>query len=197
MRRLDWTPVPELVTAPADDPVSLAEAKAQCRVDHDDEDAVILGYVRAAAEWVEVNTERQILTATYRLKLPDFCWWSLELPYPPLRSVGSVQYLDAAGVLRTLASSAYDVVTSCMPGRLQLADGQTWPADVKTHPEAVRVTYECGYGGTDATPRRVKQAILLLVGHWYERREAVSEVALASVPMGVDSLLGTASSYRF
>ena len=48
----------------------------------------------------------------------------------------------------------------------------------------VLVTYVAGYGAAaSAVPQRAKQAILLLVGHWYRQREAVGraegEVALA------------------
>jgi uncharacterized phage protein (possible DNA packaging) len=36
---------------------------------------------------------------------------------------------------------------------------------------------------------RVKSAILLLVGHWYENRQAVSEKPGTEVPLGVSALL--------
>jgi uncharacterized phage protein (predicted DNA packaging) len=36
-----------------------------------------------------------------------------------------------------------------------------------------------------------KQAMLLLIGHWYEHRESVTAGASSVVPMGVDALLWT------
>jgi hypothetical protein len=39
-------------------------------------------------------------------------------------------------------------------------------------------------------PLSIQQAMLLLIGHWYEHREAASELPLKSAPLAVDSLLG-------
>jgi uncharacterized phage protein (predicted DNA packaging) len=36
----------------------------------------------------------------------------------------------------------------------------------------------------------IRHALLMLVAHWYENREASTETALQTVPMGVDMLLG-------
>ena len=54
---------------------------------------------------------------------------------------------------------------------------------------AVNVTFVAGYGGASAVPSSFKQAIQLLAGHWYENREAVSEVAFKEVPFAVTCLL--------
>jgi hypothetical protein len=47
-------------------------------------------------------------------------------------------------------------------------------------------------------PQRVKNAILWLVGMWYERRMAADSVSLSEIPFGVKSLLDSAKwgSYR-
>jgi uncharacterized phage protein (predicted DNA packaging) len=38
-------------------------------------------------------------------------------------------------------------------------------------------------------PQKWKQAMLLLIGHWYEHRESVNAGGLTEIPMGVDMLL--------
>lgn len=38
-------------------------------------------------------------------------------------------------------------------------------------------------------PAPLVQAILLVVGHWYNQREAVASVAMTEVPVGVDALV--------
>lgn len=44
----------------------------------------------------------------------------------------------------------------------------------------------------ELVPQRVKQAVLLLVGHWFNAREAVvMGTSVAEVPLGVQALLWT------
>jgi uncharacterized phiE125 gp8 family phage protein len=47
-----------------------------------------------------------------------------------------------------------------------------------------------GYGGSHTVPEPIKQAILLLVGAWFENREAVlTGTIVATLPFAVDALL--------
>lgn len=48
--------------------------------------------------------------------------------------------------------------------------------------------------GADA-PENVKQAMLVLIAHWYRNRESVSEGEMSPVPMAYDSLLSTEKDY--
>jgi len=41
----------------------------------------------------------------------------------------------------------------------------------------------------EAAPRRYDHACLLIIGHWYQTREAVSEVNLQQVPFGARMLI--------
>ncbi len=61
-----------LFTPPTAEPVSLEEAKRHLRVDGNDEDVDILGLITAAREQAERHTRRQLLTATWDLKLDRF-----------------------------------------------------------------------------------------------------------------------------
>jgi hypothetical protein len=50
----------------------------------------------------------------------------------------------------------------------------------------------------DGPPEDLMQAILLLVGHWYENREAsVIGVIPASVPFGLDEIIREHRTYTF
>jgi uncharacterized phiE125 gp8 family phage protein len=88
------------------------------------------------------------------------------------------------------------------PARLVLnGSGRTWPA-LEAIPNAVRVRLEVGYLGPEASsddagetlPKQLRAAILLLLGHLYENREATVEKSLAEIPFGVETLL---RSYRY
>ena len=54
-----------IVTPPAEEPVSLAEAKLHLRVDIADDDALITALISAARQAAETITGRQIVTARW------------------------------------------------------------------------------------------------------------------------------------
>ena len=175
-----------LVTPPAGEPVSLTEARAHLRVSADDEDALIAGYILAARQWVERTTQRKLATQTWDWQLDEFspC---LTPPVSPLQSVTSIQYTDPDGALQTLPSSEYQVDTGSLLARIAPAYGKAWPA-TRAQLHAVTVRLVIGY--STAMPEEFRHAILMLVAHWYENREAIAAPnAGAPVPLGVQSLL--------
>ena len=44
-------------------------------------------------------------------------------------------------------------------------------------------------GGGSALPATLQQAVLMIAGHWYNQREAVSGVQMAEVPYTVQALI--------
>jgi uncharacterized phiE125 gp8 family phage protein len=90
-----------------------------------------------------------------------------------------------------MPSSDYIVVADTEPGIITLARDKTWPTPTLRTVAPIRVRYVAGYGATAASvPSRYKQAILLLVGHWYENREAVNIGNIVNtLPLAVDALL--------
>ena len=59
----------QLITPPAAEPVSLAEAKHHLRVDFDEDDALIQALICAARQSAEMLTQRQLVTARWRMVL--------------------------------------------------------------------------------------------------------------------------------
>lgn len=182
-------PTPTLVSL-SGEPLSLQEAKAFLRVDLADDDALITSLVSAARQWFEVACDRQFCTATWSVSYPDFGCVG-ELPYPPLVSVVSVTYL-VDGTPTALDASTYNVVTGRTPGYIALADGESWPSTVDTHPEAVTVTFTSGYGTASSVPEMVKSGIKLLLAHWYDHRGDAAEV-----PAAVQAIAWAAAAHRF
>lgn len=168
--------------------VTVTEAKAHIRVDISDDDTLISGLIVAANDYAQMYTRRQFVTDTlvqYFTDFPD----EMELLKPPLQSVTTIKYLDTDGNQQTLADSVYDVDTTIEPGIVRLAFNQSWPS-IRNTPNSIIVTYVAGYGDASDVPQMTKQAILLLIGHWYENREdTISGVNIASIPRAVDSLL--------
>lgn len=179
------------VTAPITEPVTLAEAKSHLRVDTTDDDDIITALIQAAREWCEEFQNRSYLEQTWQLWLdawPDDD--EIVLPRPPLQSVTSVKYYDTDDTEYTLDSSNYIVDAYSEPGRIVLAYGKTWPSTTLRPANAVVVEYVAGNSEATSVPQRVKQAILLLVGHWYEHREAVLVGSVSKeIEFAVQSLL--------
>ncbi len=188
---------PELVAAPASEPLSLTELKLHLRVDFTDDDAIITSLGIAARQWFETALDRQLVTATWKVRLPYFVGREIELPYPPLRSVGSIVYKDSGLVNRTLSSAYYTAIINRTPGVVRLNETYSWPV-TGIDPFAVTITFDAGYGAAAAVPDLAKAGIKLLVGAWYENREAVTtNVAMMPVPLGVDSIVAACRAYRF
>ena len=113
----------------------------------------------------------------------------------PARDV-IVKYVDVDGVEQTLAETVYSVNQFRAPGEVGLAYNQSWPP-ARNEQGAIRVTYTAGYNipgtspaGEYPLPAAIRAAMLLLIGNWYENREAVVVGAtVAELPLGVQSLL--------
>jgi uncharacterized phiE125 gp8 family phage protein len=181
----------KVISGPAKEPLSLEEAKRWCRITTDAEDDVVLALVAAARKRVERGTELALITQTVEVVLDGF-WGNcaLELPMPPLQGVVSVQYLDEAGALQTLAADTYKVSTHRRPGRVWLAYGKSWPA-TRAEREAVTVTFTAGFGdaASDLPPNLV-HAVRMLTAHYDRNREAVlAGVISDEVPEGVAALM--------
>lgn len=188
-----------LVTGATVTPVTLAEAKAHLRVDVSDDDALIGALVEAATMHVESITGRGLVSQTWDYSIDAFPAddETITLPRSPVLSVTSITYADAEGDAQTMDSEDYRVISGgADKSRVGLVYGGSWPLTQGiTH--AVTVRFVAGYADGSASPfdngqipAPIRQAILLMVGHWYENRSAsVIGVSVATLPMAVDALL--------
>jgi uncharacterized phiE125 gp8 family phage protein len=183
-----------LTEVPAAEPVTLAEAKAHLRVDSDEEDALIGALIVAARSFVERSLGAALITQGWSYFL-DFWPHSscVTLPIAPVQSIGAVTLHDNAGGTVMLDAGDYAVDLVSQPARLVLKGAA--PPIVTRALNAFEIAFTAGYGDEpDDVPAPLKQALLLLVAHWFERREPVALDATAlEVPLTVASLL---MSYR-
>lgn len=145
------------LTAPAVEPVTLAEMKAHLRVEITDDDDLIQGLTAAAREQVEDVTGRRLITQQWRLFLDRFTkedlyfltfgplmWrtaidrasnhikdedvrW-LRLPYAPVATVEKLTTVDANGASEDAVLADLVVIdTASVPARLVLQDTASWP----------------------------------------------------------------------
>lgn len=177
----------QLLTAPTSQPVSLEVAKEHLRIAPDDTylDVEVGRLIRAATASAEKITQRAIAVQSWRLILDRFPKGAILIPKPPLKSVEAIAYTDASGADQVLDEGAYVVNPFGLIGQVTPSMGKCWPA---TAPQAMslRVDFTAGY---DSAPEDVVAAILLMVGHLDQNREAVTTGAVSVVPLGVDALL--------
>jgi len=160
--------------------ISLEEVKDHLRVDCDDEDALLSGYIRAETENVEQVLNRALVTQTVDLYLDAFpSDGTVNLPRSPVQSVTGVNYTTqgSTGVYgSTVGAAQYTADIFSTPARVVRRSTGEWPtADLETD-NPIRVRYTAGYGdmGSDV-PEPIRTAILLRVGDRYWNREATAE----------------------
>lgn len=179
------------VTDPTAEPVSLAEAKTHLRVDTTADDALIASLVVAAREAIEEISGRSLMTQTWDLVFDAFPDAPFTVPRPPLASVTHITYTDKDGNESTFASANYVVDTNSEPGRVALATDAEWPSTTLYPIGAVVVRFVAGYGNAGDVPERYLQALKLVIGHWYENREAIATTGAMpkEMPLAVQALL--------
>lgn len=196
-----------LVITPPGELVSLDDAKKHLRVDHEDDDAYITGLVAAAVAWLDGPAGwlgRALGIQTLELvtdRFGDGCRTWIDIPYPPLIDIVSINYINSDGVETTLDPDAYEVAL----GQLRPKWGGTWPS-TRYQSDAARIRYRAGHsklnGDTppvlvDDLPSPVKVAILMLVGQWYQNREpVVLGATVEQLPFAVEALLSSFRVYR-
>lgn len=154
-----------LLSAPAVEPVLLAEAKAHLRLDTDDEDDLVGALIGAARVAVETETRRVLIEQSWRAFVEDWPAAGIVLPVVPALLVAAVRAVDGDDVetLLDAADWAFDA-----------ADGSVTLLHAAAGAVRYEVDFTAGYGSSGVdVPQPLRQAIRLLVTHWYENRSAV------------------------
>lgn len=192
-----------LVTAPTEEPVTLAEAKSHLRVDFSDDDTLISNLIVAARQRCETEIDRAFVTQTWDYTLEtfpyvtnDYLLWhrvqnAIVMPKARLASVTALTYLDANGTTQTLTQNTDYLVVTGDPGAVYpYPVTRIWPY-TRFQLGAVNVRFVCGYGAASAVPQCIKVAILQLVGTLYRNRESLADGQQFELPMGCRYLLAS------
>ncbi|MBV9571448.1 MAG: phage head-tail connector protein [Alphaproteobacteria bacterium] len=170
----------QLITPPAVEPVTLADAKLHLKVDTSDDDALIARLIIAARARAEWHTGRALNTQSWILWLDG---WPLcapiEIALPPLQGVSSVTVYAPNDSASVIDPAAYQVDAASAPARLALKSTVLPPINLRAM-NAVAVAFTAGYGSaaTDV-PAGIRDAILELTAFLYEHRgEAPAELPL-------------------
>ena len=173
-----------LITAPTAEPITLGEARAQCRVTHELDDAAFAALILSAREWAQGFTRRTFMTQTWEYTLQGFPS-EIELPFFPVQSITSVKYVDTVGATQTLSGSAYESDLVSVVSRIRAAAGYAWPSTKYVY-NAVTVRLVAGYADNHPDLLTVRAAMLMHVEAHYDR-EATN---FDNLMKAAESLLG-------
>lgn len=169
---------PVRVTPPAGPVVLLPDLKQHLRVLHDDDDDLIVSYEAAAVSWLDGYSGvlgRAIQSQQWQETFSG--WGCMRLAMSDVTAV-TVTYRDADGITQTVADATFRADGSVV---IVAATGPAEATDI-----AVRYTCMLPAGDLPA----VVQAIKMLVGHWYVRRETVGDT-VSSIPFAAEVLIGS------
>lgn len=171
-----------LVVPPTEEPVTLEAAKVHLRVEHDADDALISAQITAAREWAEGFTGLKVLEQTWDVLLQSCPPSFYRIPVGPVRSVVSITYRTGDDIVATVPTDAYYLAGE----DLHLVPGASWPGAAVS----IVIRVMVGVATVDEVPRAIRQAILLVVGHWYANREAINIGNIVTpIPLAAESLL--------
>lgn len=193
------------VTATYTDNVADASLGVGCPAVNTTQDpllTVLLAAARQELDGADGWLRRALITQTWELVLDSFpvATWKnpfggIRLPLPPLQSVTSITYLDAAGTAMVLAASAYVVDAAAQPATIRPVYNTLWPS---TRPvaNAVTVRFIAGYGAAAGdVPAPIRLWLQQRVATRYEHREQlIAGTMISEVPTIGDAAL---ANFRF
>lgn len=179
IQRRDSYPVTSkvLVTGPAREPISLAEAKLHLRVDGSFDDILIASLITTAREWIEQATNRRFVQQTW-----DFFWGQFPgvppyrdadeiiFPLSPVTAVTQFAFTQSDGtavnwtpvganLLNQFNALNAHVDANTTPQRVRLAYSCVWPSQVLQTANAVRIRCTVGYPSWRSTVTKAGQTI--------------------------------------
>lgn len=194
----------KLSTPPAEEPVSLAEAKLHLRIDTTEDDALITGLIAAARVDAENACRRAFVTQKFDLFMDEFprpdssLLWTWAAPndtfVPPIMSAPRGYTVRVRGSTFEIPFPPLQSVDSIKyfdpDGTEQTLDPAAYMVDDASSPgvvaplsawpatqnrmNAVKVSFTAGYGDAAAVPAGIKAWMLMRIAALYENREEVA-----------------------
>ena len=177
-------------SGPAVEPVSLAEAKAHLRLETSADDALVTSLIITSRLHVEAALGLALTSQEWTLALD--AWPAkgvVNIPMRPVSAVGDVRVRGADGTPAVVDPGLYGFEGAGLPPRLFAIAGAL------PNPEravaGIEIDFTAGFGATAASvPEPIRQALKLLVAHWYEHRDPI-EIGdpATAMPAAVSELL--------
>ena len=162
----------DLIIAADEEPVTLAEAKAWCKVTHTAEDTLITALIKAATAKAEKFTNRVFIERTFTgffagVECSKFeKGLFLAIRRAPLLAVATVE-ATVDDTQETISTDDYDIKETPGFSRIIFSELTDNP-DVVPYP--YQVDFTAGYGAAATVPEPIKVAVMETVCYWYSNR---------------------------
>lgn len=160
-----------LIVPPAEEPITLEEAKRHARVTTDSEDDLVAGYIVAARSALENYLNIKFLDQTLMMTVDAFFGERVRLPYGPVTDIESIDYLSTEGVWLNWGVENY--YTNFTPEHWDVYRRASWPRTYRGA-GSVRVTYRSGYADrielAEQAPSLI-QAMRIMTAFLYRNRD--------------------------
>lgn len=171
----NWTTpyILEVVTAAVGNVVEVSELREHLRFDGTDEESLLALCIETATDEIQRETYKQLLTATFDLKLFDFSCDRITIPVTPVSSITSITYVDANGASQTWSSSLYELQagTESVKGYVKPIYAEPWPT-VRGNDRDVTVRFVAGFGAKSDVPERLRTLIKMRAADLFYSRTA-------------------------
>lgn len=169
-----------LITPPGAEPIDLTSLKNQLRIDHDNDDALLLALQATARTYIERRLDLAVMSQTWRVILPpgQRC---IRLRPTPVQTIVQVYY-SVEDVIVYLSSQDWEL-EPVHKSSVEIL------ANMPSEAESVSVEFLSGYQSLEDVPADIVRAVSLLTAHYYEEREVFRNERYIPVPYGVDALL--------
>jgi len=180
----------ERISEPVVTPIGLDEVKAQLRITDDDDDLYLTALLGAAVSYLDGHGAlgRSMISQGWaqRMQYPN---GRVPLRMSPVTALTAVKYFDTDNAPQTATLADYRLFAGKEWAYVEPIVGSAWPTAFDS-PDAVTLEFTAGFGSTpDDVPADLRHALLLLISHWYQNREASTEATVKEIPMGFDMLL--------
>ncbi len=168
----DITTVLKLITAPASEPLTVAEAKQFLRIEHTADDALITQAIRAVREAAEQYVRCALLPQTWEYTVANPYRCEVRLPFGPAQSIASITATDSAGAVSTLAASSYSLSV----------DGSMVIFVTTPSAEKIAIRYSASIAADASTlPALIKQGMLHHIAAMLEQRDGGVAMPMQSI----------------
>lgn len=186
-----------LTSGPAAEPVSVDEAKAHMRVDGAGEDALISSLILTSRLHIEAALGLALIDQSWKLVLDR---WPkdgrITIPIAPVREVTAIHVRNAQGDAELIDAGSYEVALAGRHPAIVTNGAEGSRPGVRVG--GIEISLNAGYGASaNDVPAPIRQALLMLVAHWYEHRDPIEIGApQTSVPHSISRLLNPYRAVR-
>ena len=174
------------ITGPATYPVTYEEVLRQCVIDNDTDFELLNEYIKRATDLIDgpYGIGVVMVSQVWEMAL-DSIPSVIKIPIYPILSVDSIKYIDSNGDEQTVDSTVYRVDDYSNPPVICEEYGQSWPSH-RNILNGIKIRFTAGF---QSVPGDLKQALCMIISHWYENRETASNKSFFDTPFGAQAIM--------